>query len=680
MNKSRLLFSGAIGAALLSACGGGGSSPLTPTPPDNTSPATVKFLIQVPASGPAVGTHQVKPDFVAVSGAQSVTITLTMLNGSAVSNPPVVQNLAANASNCSTSSGTLTCTVSMQVPAGSDTFTVVMYPQPDAKGTALATGTLAVSAAAGQTVNAPATLTGTVASVQLSLPSSIVPEGVATAIPVTLVAKDANGNAIVGSYLNPITLTDTDASKATSLSSTTVSDSTAASALTLNYNGGAITQAATISASAQNVTPVSVTFKPNSAYPAVNGSTLTYGTSENGIGGGGIFASPPVLIGNPYLGTMKVTITTNVDFNGQHGLTDFHIQTSPSPLPAATSDEYYAWNAGTSSASLLFVGETSWQPSQMNGAAPTDGINDAITCQAPYAPVWIVPFPQSWDGLTGTGPCTEHRTIQNTNSGFVDIDIYDRTINADGTYTSREGTSQNGSPENVTDVRTMNADGTGTQSVTWGVMSGMQWSTPSAIIVMQTPAPSSSTIPYLITNFPGPIPSPGSTATPAPTPTTMPNWYAMSGVPNGVPISPLTTTAYANKGIVAGLPAACDVPLSVVGASVPITEIDETHRELDPFLHYQVDTTQYYLAAGIGTVCIQQQSLSNGPGSIYLMPPFTPGGSYDTFTAYLTASTLQTALAASRRIQSVMPVAQSGLFALVRAHHHSFISQKDMRR
>src|SRR6185437_15397313 len=127
---------------------------------------------------------------------------------------------------CTSSSGTITCTVSVSTSAGADVFSATTYDQPNGKGNVLGLGNVTVNAAANTTTIAPTTLAAaSIGSVAVSVPMNV-PEGVAATLPVVVVAKDTNGNTIIGSYASAITLSLTDASKATTLSATSLADST----------------------------------------------------------------------------------------------------------------------------------------------------------------------------------------------------------------------------------------------------------------------------------------------------------------------------------------------------------------------------------------------------------------------------------------------------------------------
>lgn len=234
----------------LAACGGGGGGSAVPSAgsPQHTSSAV--FSISIPlASAPARSPHYVSPN------TQSLTIAV---NGAA---PSITQNVTSSSGGCSLSGSTITCSVSVTAPVGSDTFTVVLYSGTNASGSKLATGSVSATVGSAPT-SVDITLDGVVDSVAITLANTSPYAGSATTIPVTVTAKDASGATIIspGGYSPAITLTDSDASGHTSLSTTNVNDPS--TAVTLNYDGSALASA-TISASLTGtitkVTPAKLT-------------------------------------------------------------------------------------------------------------------------------------------------------------------------------------------------------------------------------------------------------------------------------------------------------------------------------------------------------------------------------------------------------------------------------------
>lgn len=178
----------------------------------------------------------------------------------------------------------LFCTITFRLPARSYDATVKLYDQAPVNGTIPASAhVLSIARDVAFKVEARAfndvglALAGIPASVQLGrLPGG--KAGTAFAVPQSfrVMAIDAAGSLIVGPYDEPITLTDSDRSGATTVQTyggnkqagpLWGSDGTA----TLNYTGLAIAPA-TITASAAHATPAKVMFAPLLRPIIVNGS------------------------------------------------------------------------------------------------------------------------------------------------------------------------------------------------------------------------------------------------------------------------------------------------------------------------------------------------------------------------------------------------------------------------
>ncbi len=169
----------------LAACGGGGTSTNLPSA---TSPVTVpaghakgaaQFKIRIPKTTSAsTATARVtsslarasagvtRPQYVSVNTA-SATITLTTVNGAAppAGYPAVTAALTTGSSSCSSISGTLTCSISVTAPPGSDAFTITLS---DAGAHTLSTNSETVTIAAGVTTTAqPLVLNGIAATYAL---------------------------------------------------------------------------------------------------------------------------------------------------------------------------------------------------------------------------------------------------------------------------------------------------------------------------------------------------------------------------------------------------------------------------------------------------------------------------------------------------------------------------------
>lgn len=150
------------------------------------------------------------------------------------STPQVVQ-LVAGAPGCTTTASGLTCVITVQAPIGTDTFAVALYDAPSASGALLGTGTATVAITDANTA-VGITIGGVVAAVRLTLANPAPAGGAAATLSLTVTALDADGNIILADpYATPITLSNSDTSGATQLSSATVT--TPAQAVTVGFNG-----------------------------------------------------------------------------------------------------------------------------------------------------------------------------------------------------------------------------------------------------------------------------------------------------------------------------------------------------------------------------------------------------------------------------------------------------------
>lgn len=183
-----------------------------------------------------------------------------------------VFNTTTNSKYCAPSGGSTLCTFTVgTAPGHRQIIAIDAYDAPDGKGKLLSTGKITKTIVTG-TVNVIAiALGGVVASIAVAVQRPNAPAGTPASLGVTVTAKDAGGNVIVGpaNYSAAIKLSDSDTSKATALSTTTVTNPN--TVVTLAYTGANLTSA-TIGASAAKVAPKDVTpgiFQPS---PAVVGS------------------------------------------------------------------------------------------------------------------------------------------------------------------------------------------------------------------------------------------------------------------------------------------------------------------------------------------------------------------------------------------------------------------------
>lgn len=529
-----------VGLALIGLVSGAGCSSSNAVPVRTTA----QFVISVPQN--TTSTSSRGRNFQAPSGTQSVSFLITSFNGTpATGESAVTFKTTATAPGCALSGAVLLCTETVAAIAGSDIFTVTAF---DGNGNTLAEGQVQVNAARGTTTAAPIALSGTVASIAVLLPSS--PIGVlggpSVTIPVSVIAKDSTGATIMGTYNNPITVTDSDTSGNTTLSATTIGDSS--TSVTLAYNGRAIAPAG-ISATAANVAPSAVTgatFTPNADVTTSNGATYGYNESTNlVVTMAGATPAPAQTSTSSYTSTF----TTGATFNNLSNLIQVHqVFVYPGDTTNYAQDDYLDWSPTASGASLYEVGSHFLEVN----AGTT--LVDQNTVMAGHGRLMAdVPFASgnAWDTSV---------TYTSASSGSYGSD--NATYNADGSYNDTSG-----------GITTMvNADGSATQTSDAGTTS--------------VGAPVANNGRYVI-----PVTPAGST-----TATMVPDWYPGSAAAP----SPLMSDKISDKGLVAISPQ-CDVPAS------PATQaelLEEKLTQLDPINAMNTTaTSDTYYVSGFGVVC-----------------------------------------------------------------------------
>jgi hypothetical protein len=234
----------------LSACSGGGSSGGGQSGGSQPQGSAVKGALQLIFTGAASSpsarttTHARKPAFLSPS-AVSVVIGVS-------GEPNVTADVSATSPNCTTSGATRTCSIGVQAPVGTDTFTLSLYDGASGGGNLLGSGT-ATQAVTAAGFNVTVTVNGVETSLTISAAQTAFQSGVAATTTLTYSALDADGNTIIGTYASPVTFTSSDPAFTVSPSSVTGSGQT----VTVAYSG-ANTTGTTISASAPNVPTASV--------------------------------------------------------------------------------------------------------------------------------------------------------------------------------------------------------------------------------------------------------------------------------------------------------------------------------------------------------------------------------------------------------------------------------------
>lgn len=179
------------------------------------------------------------------SAAQSVSISV---NGGT----PTIANLSSGSPGC-VGSNPLVCTVSVSAPTAADVFALMTFSGSNGTGSVLATGKVFQKITTTSTT-VLVTLLGTPSAIVLALQRSKPREcDPKTKIPLYVMVMDCSANIIIGSYGETVSLADSDVSGKTSLTLSSISDSS--SAVKVTYNGLPL-KSATISASASGVISV----------------------------------------------------------------------------------------------------------------------------------------------------------------------------------------------------------------------------------------------------------------------------------------------------------------------------------------------------------------------------------------------------------------------------------------
>lgn len=250
-------------SALLAGCGGGGGHNATIPAKAASAPAahgrsTVSISLAIPTSrthpSARIQRSAMKQPSYVSPASRSVAIAV---NGESA----IVQDLGRQQPGCDTAtSGEVDCTVPASVPVGTDDFVVTVYDGATASGNRLSRGEATV-AVDGSPQTIPIVLDSFVAAVAITIPPGTAPpcSFAQYSVPVSITAKDADGYVITGpgKYVNSITLSDSDHSGATTLSTTTVDDPS--TAVTLAYNSTAYDKSAAIGATAENLSSSNVT-------------------------------------------------------------------------------------------------------------------------------------------------------------------------------------------------------------------------------------------------------------------------------------------------------------------------------------------------------------------------------------------------------------------------------------
>lgn len=197
----------ALAAALLAGCGGASSSTVPARLPAGAKQVPVAISIRIPSTSSS--THKRLPAYISAA-TQSAVVNVTPAGM-----PATRTVVTCVASQCV---GTVPATI------GVDTFAIALDDKPDGTGKTLAAGQTTATVVEGQPNAVSVTFNGVIASLQVSFDQPNPPVNTPATVTLLVKALDADGYVIVGpgSYDNPIALTNTDATGATSLSATAI--------------------------------------------------------------------------------------------------------------------------------------------------------------------------------------------------------------------------------------------------------------------------------------------------------------------------------------------------------------------------------------------------------------------------------------------------------------------------
>jgi sugar lactone lactonase YvrE len=264
----------ALLALLLAGCGGGGhassalpatatNAPVSGGGTSTSKRAPASFTLVIPSGGSKSAAKR-SPKYISAA-IQSLSVSaVPAAGGTAVT-------ASENVSTCPTVNGAETCTLTVQAPVGSDVFTVTMYDGQNESGNVLGSGTETGTVVIDTTNSFPLTLSGTVATVELSLATPALPVVSGGSTLVAVGGLDAGGYLIIGSYTNAITLT---AAAGVTLNPTSVT--AAGTSVTATYDGVSKTPLA-ITAASTGATSATASIIPTTHVVSYTGQTATVG-------------------------------------------------------------------------------------------------------------------------------------------------------------------------------------------------------------------------------------------------------------------------------------------------------------------------------------------------------------------------------------------------------------------
>lgn len=194
--------------------------------------------------------------------------------------------------------------------------------------------------------------------------------GVAGVFPLMVTVNDQNGKPITGSYPAPVTLSDSDTSGATTLSTTTLDSS--ATSVTLNYTGKALASPAIITAASKGLPASAVTnaqFAPKTAVVSIAALTV----SLTGFAIAGVAGSYPVNV-----------IVKDQNNNVVTGSYPVPITLSDSDVSGATALSSTTLSNSNTGVTLHYTGKLLFTPATI--AATATGVAPSAITDALFAP------------------------------------------------------------------------------------------------------------------------------------------------------------------------------------------------------------------------------------------------------------------------------------------------------
>lgn len=218
--------------------------------------ANASVKISIPARSTSAGTRS--PQYISAS-TQSMTFSIVDPTTHAATQLASF-DLTPTSPGCSAvPAGGTQCVETLGAPEGTDTFQVVAYDQTGGKGNTLSTATVQASLSAGAANSIPLVMDGVAATAQVIVGNANFPVGTTGSTLVTMQAKDAQGNTIVGpgAFSQPFALAVTGDTWST-LKLSQASITKPGEFATLSYNGNSL-GGAQITATTSGVTTTPVT-------------------------------------------------------------------------------------------------------------------------------------------------------------------------------------------------------------------------------------------------------------------------------------------------------------------------------------------------------------------------------------------------------------------------------------